>query len=482
LREIQLKVKGTVPAGCLLKVHMNGRETELKPEIRSKRGEVLPAESHQETTFHVRRPEPEPETFVAVADLPSAAACPRGGLSFVPSVEFDACAMVARTDIKLLIPTIELVEVHDTAVVLSLRNLTGQRFELTVYASGAEAPGVASTLVQCGPVRGSESVHRISPLEASQVYVAWVKVFSDTKTAESKQKGFKTLEAKEKTIWDEKDHVILGVSEDATTKEIVKAWRSKSLQYHPDKVPDEQKEEAEEMMKRLNLAKQNMMKFAKVTPEQDAASPTAEAAQEDEEDDPSVDAEGGPSQSPPEFDHADSDKASSSAPRGDSEDEDAESVDTTASEDEEAETNRTRNEADVKDGRLRCSLTVQASQPPRLKVLERGYTVLVLEASNLPVGCIAQVLKAGDDDIWTEASEKKLAKAETVKFTLSGLEENTSYRLRLRTSISVEPLRFMFSELAEPEHDPAGTTEDAAEWLGQEEDVVAEDSRIWREL
>jgi len=131
---------------------------------------------------------------------------------------------------------------------------------------------------------------------------------------------------------------------------------------------------------------------------------------------------------------------------------------------------------------LRCSLTVQASQPPRLKVLERGYTVLVLEASNLPVGCIAQVLKAGDDDIWTEASEKKLAKAETVKFTLSGLEENTSYRLRLRTSISVEPLRFMFSELAEPEHDPAGTTEDAAEWLGQEEDVVAEDSRIWREL
>lgn len=482
LREIQLKVKGTVPAGCLLKVHMNGRETELKPEIRSKRGEVLPAESHQETTFHVRRPEPEPETFVAVADLPSAAACPRGGLSFVPSVEFDACAMVARTDIKLLIPTIELVEVHDTAVVLSLRNLTGQRFELTVYASGAEAPGVASTLVQCGPVRGSESVHRISPLEASQVYVAWVKVFSDTKTAESKQKGFKTLEAKEKTIWDDKDHVILGVSEDATTKEIVKAWRSKSLQYHPDKVPDEQKEEAEEMMKRLNLAKQNMMKFAKVTPEQDAASPTAEAAQEDEEDDPSVDAEGGPSQSPPEFDHADSDKASSSAPRGDSEDEDAESVDTTASEDEEAETNRTRNEADVKDGRLRCSLTVQASQPPRLKVLERGYTVLVLEASNLPVGCIAQVLKAGDDDIWTEASEKKLAKAETVKFTLSGLEENTSYRLRLRTSISVEPLRFMFSELVEPEHDPAGTTEDAAEWLGQEEDVVAEDSRIWREL
>lgn len=472
LREIQLKVKGTVPAGCLLKVHMNGRDTELKPEIRSKRGEVLPAESHQETTFHVRRPEPEPETFEAVADLPSAAACPRGGLSFVPSVEFDACAMVARTDIKLLTPTIELVEVHDTAVVLSLRNLTGQRFELTVYASGAEAPVVASTLVQCGPVRGAESVHRISPLEASQVYVAWVKVFSDTKTAESKQKGFKTLEAKEKTIWDEKDHVILGVSEDATTKEIVKAWRSKSLQYHPDKVPDEQKEEAEEMMKRLNLAKQNMMKFAKVTPEQDAASATAEAAQEDDEDDPSFDAEGGPSQPPPEFDDADSDKASSSAPRDDSEDEDAESNDTTASEDEDAEANRTRNEADVKDGRLRCSLTVQASQPPRLKVLERGYTVLVLEASSLPVGCIAQVLKAGDDDIWTEASEKKLAKAETVKFTLSGLEENTSYRLRLRTSISVEPLRFMFSELAEPEHDPDGTNEDAAEWLGQDEDVV----------
>lgn len=82
-------------------------------------------------------------------------------------------------------------------------------------------------------------MHRIQPLEASQVYVAWVKVFGQpgpdgVKSMESKQKGFKTKEAKEKTIWDEKDHIILGqgrygslldsgawrtgVSEDATGK------------------------------------------------------------------------------------------------------------------------------------------------------------------------------------------------------------------------------------------------------------------------
>ena len=58
-------------------------------------------------------------------------------------------------------------------------------------------------------------MHRIQPLEASQVYVAWVKVFGHSgpdgvKSMESKQKGFKTKEAKERTIWDEKDHVILG--------------------------------------------------------------------------------------------------------------------------------------------------------------------------------------------------------------------------------------------------------------------------------
>ena len=57
-------------------------------------------------------------------------------------------------------------------------------------------------------------MHRIQPLEASQVYVAWVKVFGQpgpgVKSMESKQKGFKTKEAKEKTIWDEKDHIILG--------------------------------------------------------------------------------------------------------------------------------------------------------------------------------------------------------------------------------------------------------------------------------
>ncbi|CAJ1331216.1 unnamed protein product [Effrenium voratum] len=254
LREISLKLEGLVPAGCLITVNLHGRETALKPEIMSRHGEVRPAPSRSETTYPLRRSEESEPEITGYARMSSLQ-----GASFDPSIFLDCCALIARTEQRLLVPSIDLIEVHDTTVVLSLRNLSGERFELTVYASGC-APSAASTLVQRGPVRGSESVHRIGPLEASQVYVAWVKVFSDTKSAESKQKGFKTLEAKEKTIWDEKDHIILGVAEDATSKEIVKAWRSKSLQYHPDKVPDEKKEEAEEMMKRLNLAKVNMTK------------------------------------------------------------------------------------------------------------------------------------------------------------------------------------------------------------------------------
>jgi len=472
LREIQLKVKGTVPAGCLLKINMNGHATSLKPEIRAKRGEVLPAASKDETTFHLKRPDAE-DDFAEPADASSWADQSQGAgtpatARLAPCLEFDACAMVARTDLKLQTPTIELIEVHDTAVVLSLRNLTGQRFELTVYASGGEeTAGAASTLVQCGPVRGSESVHRISPLEASQVYVAWVKVFNESKTAESKQKGFKTPEAKQKTIWDEKDHVILGVAEDATAKEIVKAWRAQSLKYHPDKVPDEQKEEAEEMMKRLNLAKVNMMKFARPNRDEDENTPAAEANPDDFDD---MDTPGTPEGAPPQDVESEPEfgPKASSAQSDETEAEDEDEASSIASEDDEFFGER--NARDVLDGRLRCSLTVEATNPPRLRVLERGYTVLVLEASGLPLGCTAQVLKAGDDDVWTEASEKRFAKTPSLRFMLSGLEENTPYRLRLRTSMDIEPLRFENFAFAEQTKKDAGDeeSEDAPE-AGQEE-------------
>merc|ERR1712203_206609 len=96
------------------------------------------------------------------------------------------------------------------------------------------------------------------------------RVFSDSDTRESRQKGFKTLQARVKTIWDEKDHDILGVSPKASRKEVIKAWRMLSLEHHPDKVIDEdKKEEAEEMMKRLNLAKQNMLRAATDDPSGD---------------------------------------------------------------------------------------------------------------------------------------------------------------------------------------------------------------------
>ncbi|CAK0857694.1 unnamed protein product [Prorocentrum cordatum] len=153
--------------------------------------------------------------------------------------------------------------------VLRLSQLTGDRFELTVYASGGSADGgSAATLVQEGRVRNLVAIHRVGQLESSQVYVAWVKVFCEGQALESQQKGFKTLPPRVLTIWDKPDHEILGVDKMATSKEIIKSWRSLSLQFHPDKETDpEKKEDAEEMMKRLNIAKQNMLRSCPTSPD-----------------------------------------------------------------------------------------------------------------------------------------------------------------------------------------------------------------------
>lgn len=47
---------------------------------------------------------------------------------------------------------------------------------------------------------------------------------------------------------------VLGVSRDATTVEIRKAYRKLALSYHPDKVPEEERAEAEIKFKEISEA------------------------------------------------------------------------------------------------------------------------------------------------------------------------------------------------------------------------------------
>ncbi len=47
---------------------------------------------------------------------------------------------------------------------------------------------------------------------------------------------------------------ILGVKKNATLDEIKKAYREMALRYHPDRVPHEQKKEAEEKFKEISEA------------------------------------------------------------------------------------------------------------------------------------------------------------------------------------------------------------------------------------
>jgi len=54
---------------------------------------------------------------------------------------------------------------------------------------------------------------------------------------------------------------ILGLGEDATMEEIKDAYRTLSLQYHPDRCKGKEKRRCEEMMKELNRARDIVMAY-----------------------------------------------------------------------------------------------------------------------------------------------------------------------------------------------------------------------------
>lgn len=379
-------------------------------------------------------------------DISASGSVPPAPVVFCCNVTLDTTEVQAKTTQELIDPDVEVMDVFDTAVVLRMTELTGDRFELTVYASGcSDAMGNAATLVHRGPIKSQESVHRIGQLEAAQVYVAWVRVFCEGQVRESKQKGFKTLPARVTTIWDEPDHVILGVDKQATSKEITKAFRQKSLQCHPDKETDpEKKDAAEEHMKRLNLAKSNMMKGARPDPAapDDCETPTAGNAgmpppdMDMEQASPSNarrqhrnffgDDGSGFSDSCGEEDYGHGERSPHSVPKA------VTPEDINRKEEEDKST-------------IGVSLKIEAVKPPKLQVIERHINSLVVEAFGLPNGGRVEVQTFCDDQ-WVAALPSEPVTAETMRFTLADLPENSCHRLRLRTTVELEPLRMSFAQ------------------------------------
>ncbi len=54
---------------------------------------------------------------------------------------------------------------------------------------------------------------------------------------------------------------VLGLDETATLEEIKDAYRQLSLKYHPDRLQDKEKGQAEEMMKKINHAKDIILTY-----------------------------------------------------------------------------------------------------------------------------------------------------------------------------------------------------------------------------
>jgi len=54
---------------------------------------------------------------------------------------------------------------------------------------------------------------------------------------------------------------LLGLSEEATLEEIKEAFRKLSLKYHPDRCKDKDKKNCEEMIKKINQAKDILLNY-----------------------------------------------------------------------------------------------------------------------------------------------------------------------------------------------------------------------------
>ena len=54
---------------------------------------------------------------------------------------------------------------------------------------------------------------------------------------------------------------LLGLDETATSEEIRDAYRELSLKYHPDRCKEEEKKRCEEMMKKINYAKDTLLTY-----------------------------------------------------------------------------------------------------------------------------------------------------------------------------------------------------------------------------
>jgi DnaJ-class molecular chaperone len=54
-------------------------------------------------------------------------------------------------------------------------------------------------------------------------------------------------------LGDDDPYTLLGIKRNASEQEIIKAFRKKAMEWHPDRNPD-RLEEAEEMMKKINAA------------------------------------------------------------------------------------------------------------------------------------------------------------------------------------------------------------------------------------
>lgn len=454
LEAVRVRIESAVPLGCQVTVELNGEVTTMRPALgRHKKPSV---EEKRWTLAPLQAPSTDEAIGDEADEAASSSAAPRDRSSarFLATVTLDTGEVQAKTSQHLKEPELEVEEVFDTAVLVRLSSLTGDRFELTVYASGAsESLGEAATLVQRGPVRSPESVHRIGELMSSQVYVVWVRVFSDNTSRESKQKGFKTLPPQVKSIWDEPDHIILGIERTASSKEVTKAWRQKSLQFHPDKETDpEKKDSAEEMMKRLNLAKQNMLRCASL----DDGSPGGAARAPKSPASPDL----GPGMPPPdmkapEFNpqgspvHPSSRRPTScsSSASDDSSQEGASpgSAGPQPHRPSEATSRPAADSALEDDGTLGFSLCVESPKPPKLRVLTRGITHLVVEASGLPRGGMAEI-QSCVDGVWKAVTPRTPVTSPVIKVTVSDLDENSMYRLRLRTIVTADPLHWALCE------------------------------------